>query len=245
VKFSDWIPFAQNKNTLRFAEDYYETYGLPHGYNVPEIKESMYYLYMSLDAKFRHPRNALAHIDTPEQYHKYRLLFQMHTYLLLMRMNLRLGSLYDKRHLYFHDLDFADDLEISFLIAKTYYTESRKYWEKAKELAIRADEYPFEIDLGTMESERYEIVNGTLDFDRIIDLHTARVEAKLEHITAFLDSEGRPRPVKTAMQKDLEKMYDGSFTPDPLGNPELKPLWNEKPLYPDNDEFFKIPGFSD
>jgi hypothetical protein len=198
---------------------------------------------MSLDAKFRHPRNSLTQIKTPEEFHKYRLLLQMHTYLLIMRMHLRLGSMYDKRHLYFHDLDVADDLEISFLIAKTYYSESRKYWEKARELAHKAHEYPFEMDLGTMETERFEIVTGVLDYDRIIDLHTARVEAKLEHITAFLDTEGRPRPVKTAIQKDLEKMYDESFTAEPLGAPEMKPLLNEKPMHPDNDEFFQMPPF--
>lgn len=232
VKFSDWIPFKQKKYVPMFLEDFYGIYGLPAGYKTGDLKESIYYLYQALNHKFRHPRNALCKIETEEQYHKYRLLMHMHLNLLIMRMHLRLGSLYDKRHLYFHDLDFADDLEISFLIARTYYHEARKFWKEAVRLAVEADSYMFEIDLPQIETERFEIVRGELDYDTIIDRHTGRLEAKLGVTSAFLDEEGRPRPVKTKMQKDIEGMYDRNFTPDPLGPPVLDPEWKEKPLFP-------------
>lgn len=238
VKFSDWIPFQQNKNTLRFAEDFYLANGLPHSYKTLEIKESIYLLVQALTHKFRHPRNALAQIRTEEEFHKYRLLFAMHVNLLLMRMHLRMGSLYDKRHLYFHDLDFADDLEVSFRVAKTRYMDARTYWQIATDYAKKASVYRFTIDLPTMESERFQIMTGDLDFGRIIDLHEARVDAKLEYVEAFLDQEGRPRPVKTAIQKDLEKMADENYRFDPLGPPVLDPEWKETPLYDDHDEFF-------
>ena len=116
VKFSDWIPFQQKKYSPRFFEDYYELYGLSQGYRVAQLKENIYFLFLAQSAPFRHPRNSLCKIETEEQFHKYRNLMFMQAHLMIMRMYLRLGSLFDKRHLYFHDLDFADDLEISFLI---------------------------------------------------------------------------------------------------------------------------------
>ena len=232
VKFSDWIPFQQRKYSPRFFEDFYQLYGLPPNYKTAEVKEGIYYLYQALSHRFRHPEKALCTITTEAEYHKYRLLMTMKVNLLIMRMYMRLGSLYDKRHLYFHDLDVADDLEISFLIGRTYYKEAYIYWNRAKKLALQADRYPFELDLPTIESDRYEIAKGRLNFERIIGLHLERLEAKLGIAGEFLKQEGRPRPVKKKMHEDIEQMYDDSFKPDPLDPPVLNPEWNEKPLFP-------------
>lgn len=239
VKFSDWIPFKQKKSSPRFLEDFYQLYGLGPNYKPHDVKESIYFLYQSLAHRFRHPRQALCKIETEAQFHKYRLLMHMKVNLLIMRMYMRLGSLYDKRHLYFHDLDFADDLEISFLIARTYYNEAQKYWQKARGYAARAHRYPFELDLPTIESERFEIVTGRLNFERIIGLHLERLNAKLATTGSFLDGEGRPRPVKQKMQKDIESLYDQEFTPDPLAAPRLNPEWSESPY--EKGELFETP----
>ena len=153
---------------------------------------------------------------------------------------MRLASLYDKRHLYFHDLDFADDLEVSFLVARTYYREARKYWKKAVGYARESQEYPFLLDLPQIESERHQIMRRELRYDRIIGLHLERVESKLRLSGRFLDKEGRPRPVKLRMQKDIEKMYDRGFTPEPLNAPVLDPEWKQKPLFPSNLPLFKV-----
>ncbi len=234
VKFSDWIPFQQKKFQPVFLEDFYAMYSLPMGYRTAELKESIFYLYQGMQHKFRHPRNSLCDIKTEAEFHKYRLLMFMHINMLIMRMHLRLGSQFDKRHLYFHDLDMADDLEISFLIARTYYKEAHKFWLEAKKYADKAHVYPFELDLPTIESERFEIATGELDYDKIINRHLGRVDAKLKMTAAFLDKEGRPRPVKKAIQKDMESMYDETFKPGLIGKPELDPEWNEKPLFDDN-----------
>lgn len=236
VKFSDWIPFQQKKYHPRFFEDYYELYGLTQGYRVAELKENIYFLYVARSAPFRHPRNSLCKIETEQQYHKYRKLMFMQVNLMIMRMYLRLGSLFDKRHLYFHDLDFADDLEISFLIARTYYDEAEKYWKLAKKYAAEANEHRFEIDLPAIESTRFDIVTGELDFQRIIHRHRERVNAKLAVVDEFLDREGRPRPVKLRMLKDIQEIYDEDFTSDPLEMPRLNEEWNEKPLFPEIPE---------
>ena len=233
VKFSDWIPFKQKKYAPRHFEDFYRLYGLPVSYKPPQVKESIYFLYNALGHRFRHPRYALCKIENEAQYHKYRLLMFMKVNLLIMRMYLRLGSLYDKRHLYFHDLDFADDLNISFLIARTYYKEALIYWGHAKKYAQRAHEYPFELDLPTIESERFQIVRKELNFDRIISLHLNRVNAKLGVTDNFLKEEGKPRPVKLKMLEDVKSIYDKDFTSSPLEPPVLDPEWKEKPLFKD------------
>ncbi|MCS7204995.1 MAG: hypothetical protein NZ853_04810 [Leptospiraceae bacterium] len=233
VKFSDWIPNHQKKFQPLFLEDFYLLYGLKIGYNVPELKEAIYYLYLALSSKFRHPRNALCKIQNEEEYHKYRLLMFMEIHLLLTRMYLRLGSLYDKRHLYFHDLDVADDLEVSFLIARTYYNEALKFWQKAKEYAENASAYVFTLDLGLIETHRYEIIHKQLDFERIIKRHLNRVETKLEIIAQFLNQEGRPRPIKQKMLDEVKGMYDQDFSYEPLTEPTLNPHWKEEPFFPD------------
>jgi hypothetical protein len=243
VKFSDWIPFKQKKFQPMFLEDYYLLYGLKMGYNVSEVKENIYFLYSALNSKFRHPRNALCKIQTEQEFHKYRLLMFMEINLIIMRMYLRLGSLYDKRHLYFHDLDVADDLEVSFLIARTYYNESLKYWQLAKDYAQKASIYPFTLDLGNIESHRHEIYTNELDFERIIKRHLNRIETKLEIVAQFLNQEGRPRPVKQKMLEDIKKLYDKDFSVDPLNEPSLNPHWNEKPLFPNDSDTNQTDSF--
>lgn len=237
VKFSDWIPFKQTKYVPMFFEDFYELYGLPHHYNVPDLKESIYFLVQAMTHRFRHPRNALCTIENEQQYHKYRLLMFMHVNMLVMRMYLRLGSMYDKRHLYFHDLDVADDLEISFLIARTYYHEARTYWEQAVQYANQASEYPFELGITGHENEMFLINSGRLNYDRIIDRHMYQLEAKLKETTAFLDEEGRPRPVKELMQEDIQDFYENEGPASPLDPPVLNPEWQDRPLFPDDTLF--------
>ena len=234
VKFSDWIPFQRRKFTPRHLEDVYILYGgLPPSYQSHDIKERIYYLGRSLSYPFRHPSLSFCKIENEDQYHKYRLLLYMNIHKLIMRSFLRLGSQYDKRHLYFHDLDFADDLEISFLVARSYYRQALPFWESTVRYAKEAHQYPFELDLPTIESERFRIIKGELDFGRIIQRHLNRIEAKLAAVKEFLDREGRPRPVKKSIQKDIESLYEvPDFKPSPLGKPVLDPEWKEKPLFP-------------
>lgn len=238
VKFSDWIPFKQMKYVPVFFEDFYGLYGLQAAYQPSDVKESIHFLHAAMQSKFRHPRQALCRINNEAEFHKYRLLMFMEANLIIMRMYLRLGSLYDVGSLKFHTLDMADDLEVSFLIARTYYTESQKYQAEALRYAKLADAYPFELDLPTIEGHRFEMVNGKLDFQRIIDRHLARIEAKLDTTAALLEQEGRPKPVKKAMLDEVSKIYDRDFPPAPLSPPSLHEEWKEKPLFDDTDAMF-------
>ncbi|MBL8021570.1 MAG: hypothetical protein JNM27_18005 [Leptospirales bacterium] len=232
VKFSDWVPVKRHRIEPAFFEDFYGLYGLPPAYNTEEIKESIYYLTMALSSRFKHQRGALCEIKNEAEYHKYRSMMYMQTNLLIMRMFLRLGSMYDKRFLYSHDLDVADDLTVSFRIAKAYYEQAKPYWELAKKYAVQASQHRFELDLPGIESERFNIISGKTNFERIIDRHIVDVSAKIEVADSFVAREGSPRPVKQAMQRDIETMYDPSFTNEPISAPRLSPHLSEPPLFP-------------
>ena len=186
TKFSGWVPYKLHKWNPKFLEDYYELYGLKLHYNENELRKNIYFLKVGLQSRFRHPKNALCPIKDEEYYFKYRLLLTMHLNLQIMRSYMRLASLYDKRHLYFQNLDFAHELKNSFKVAEGFYKEALPYWEKARENAFKADKVKKEVDLGTLESERYEIVSGKLDFREIIGTHLSRLEKKQKAVEQFL-----------------------------------------------------------
>ena len=95
-----------------------------------------------------------------------------------MRSYLRIGSLFDKRHLYFYNLDFADELKESFSIAEGFYKEAIPYWKKAVQYSKEASRYPFEIDLDTLETIRFDMMTGKINFSRYIRSHLSRLKKK-------------------------------------------------------------------
>lgn len=186
TKFSDWVPYKLHKWNPKFLEDYYELYGLKLHYNENELRKDIYFLKIGLQSRFRHPKNALCPIKSERHYYKYRLLVFMHINLQIMRAYMRLGSLYDKRFVYFQNLDFAHELKNSFKIAGGFYKEAKPYWAKAKDFALKASKVYEEVDLGTLESERHEISIGKLNFEEIIDDHLARLERKQKTVEKYL-----------------------------------------------------------
>lgn len=187
TKFSDWIPYKLHKWEPRNLEDYYQLVGLRQHFGENDLRRDIYFLKLSLQKKFRHPKNALCEIESEEEYYKYRNLLFMHLNIRIMRSYMRLASLYDKRHLYFYNLDFAPELKESFNIAEGFYKEAIPYWDKAREHADKANEIPFDLDLGTLETERFEIVTGKLDYGYIINNHLERLKKKQLSVQAELD----------------------------------------------------------
>lgn len=186
TKFSDWIPKRLHQWRPRNVEDFFLLYSLRTLYGEEELRRNIFFLKIALEKRFRHPREALCHIKTKEEYHKYRLLIFMHLNLRIMRSYLRIGSLYDKRHLYFYNLDFADELKESFDIAEGFYREALPYWFKAKEYALEASQYSFTLDMGTLESIRYDIEKGEIDYARFTANHLARLKQKQNSVKDFL-----------------------------------------------------------
>jgi hypothetical protein len=191
TKFSDWIPYKLHKWEPRNLEDYYQLVGLRQHFGENDLRRDIYFLKLSLQKKFRHPKNALCEIHSEEEYYKYRNLLFMHLNIRIMRSYMRLASLYDKRHLYFYNLDFAPDLKDSFHIAEGFYKEAIPYWEKAREHADKANEIPFDLDLGTLETERFQIVTGKLDYGYIINNHLEKLNKKQLMVQAELDRRER------------------------------------------------------
>ncbi|MCB1178836.1 MAG: hypothetical protein KDK36_14720 [Leptospiraceae bacterium] len=206
TKFSDWVPYKVHKWNPKFLEDYYELYGLKLHYNENELKKDIYFLKVGLQTRFRHPKNALCPIKSERYYYKYRLLLFMHLNLQIMRANMRIASQYDKRFVYFQNLDFAHELKNSFKIAEGFYKESKTYWLKAKEYAFKAQKVMEEVDLGTLESERYEIARGKLDFEDIIDDHLARLEKKQKTVEKYLqENPAADKPFLDYIEEDIDK----------------------------------------
>ncbi|PJZ70394.1 hypothetical protein CH373_11940 [Leptospira perolatii] len=186
TKFSDWVPYKLHKWNPKFLEDYYELYGLKLHYKENELRRNIFFLKAGLKTRFRHPRNALCLIKNEEEYHKYRNLLFMHMNLQIMRSYMRIASQFDKRHVYFYNLDFAHELKKSFEVADSFYKEASPYWQAAQKYADQASEIDYDLDLGTIESERYEIITGKLDFAKIIADHRSRLDKKREIVQEYL-----------------------------------------------------------
>lgn len=186
MKFSDWIPFRLHKWEPRHLEDFYELANFKLHYGEKDLLRNIYFLKSALHLRFRNPRQALCEIKSEDAYYKYRNLMFMHIYLGIMRNQMRLASLYDKRHLYFYNLDYAYDLKHSFTKSDKLFEEAIPYWEKAVEHAEIASTILIDLDLGTIESERYEIMNGKLDYGKIIETHRMKLDKKLNVVEDFL-----------------------------------------------------------
>ena len=191
TKFSDWIPKRLHQWHPRNVEDFFLLYSLKQHYREEELRRNIFFLKIALKKRFRHPSQALCKITTKQEYHKYRLLIFMHLNLKIMRSYLRIGSLYDKRHLYFYNLDFADELKESFTIAEGFYKESLTYWKQAKKYARVASKYKFELDLGTLETIRYDIQKKELDYFKITSNHLKKLKQKQNTVENFLKKVNR------------------------------------------------------
>ena len=178
TKFSDWIPKRLHQYHPQHLEDFFLLYSLKQTYRQEELRRNIFFLKLALTKNFRHPQAALIPIKTAEEYHKYRLLLFMHINLKIMRSYLSLGALFDKRYVYFYNLDFSKELKESFTVAEGFYKEAIPYWIKALEYAKEASKYPFEIDLDTLESIRHEIITKEMDFDVYIKNHLERLQTK-------------------------------------------------------------------
>jgi hypothetical protein len=194
TKFSDWIPKRLHQWQPQFVEDFFLLYSLKQLSQQEEIRRNIFFLKIALQKKFRHPREALCLIQNPQEYHKYRLMLHMHLNLQIMRSYLRLASLFDKRHLYFYNLDFAPELKNSFQVAEGYYRESMPYWKKARDLALEASSYNFEIDMPGLESIRADILAGDIDYTVFTGNHLLRLKQKQQEVDAWLAQKPATQP---------------------------------------------------
>ena len=176
--FSDWIPKVRLHfyTVPHYVEDYYLLYGLKQYYNENTLRRNIDRLSTALQCKFRHPSEALIQVTSEEEYLKYRNLMFMHINMLLLRDHLKIAARYDKRNIYFYSADFAKDIRDSLDIAERYYNDALPYWREALKYAQKASEIKITTDMGTVETERFNIVKGNTDFERIIGKHISKLK---------------------------------------------------------------------
>jgi len=190
VPFSDYIPRIRMHNYTHphFLEDYYQLYGMKLHYRENSLRRNIRMLKTALNCKFRHPANALVKVDTEKEYLKYRKIMFMHINLLIMRNHMKIAVRYDKRKIYFYDQTFAKEISESLKIADRYYRQALPYWEEAKRLAEEASRIKITTRMSNIESERFRIINGETDFERIINRHIKKIGQKQSKLQNYLAS---------------------------------------------------------
>jgi len=190
VPFSDYVPKVRMHyyTVPHHLEDYYLLFGMKLYYNENSLRKNIDMLKAGLNSKFRHPSEALVTVDTEEEYLKYRKLMFMHINLMIMRNYLKIGARYDKRNIKFYDATFAKDINDSLDIARKMYQEAIPYWEEAKKHANESSRIKITTKLSNIESERFKIITGDLDFKKIINVHITGVNKKQEKLKNFIAS---------------------------------------------------------
>lgn len=190
VPFSDYIPRIRMHQYTHphFLEDYYQLYGMKIYYNENSLRKNIEMLKRGLNSKFRHPINALVKIETEEEYLKYRKLMFMHMNILIMRNYMRIGVRYDMKKIYFYSVDHAEEIRESLKIAEQFYKDALPYWHEAKKHAAEASRIKLTTKLSNIESERYSIIKGELDFEKIIKKHLGDIALKQSQLQNYLAS---------------------------------------------------------
>ncbi len=168
-----------------FKEQFYRLYHAHYIQYPDDTIENIYWLEQARDADFCNPLYALARIADKRQWERYRYLFNMHIELKMIEQHLLLGSKFDKRVAYFYNAPWKRENLESLKTAETAYRAALSYWKTARDWATKAEDirWTYLPEVQFWEDESYRIVNGELDYGRIIDRELerlARVRADFE-----------------------------------------------------------------
>jgi len=188
VPFSDYIPrIRMHYYTVpHYLEDYYLLYGMKLYYNENSLRKNIEMLKTALNCNFRFPSEALVKLETDQEYLKYRKLMFMHINIMIMRNYLKIGVRYDKKNIKFYDSVFAKEINESLEIAKKMYEEAIPYWYEAKRHAEESSKIKITTKMSNIETERYRIITGELDFAKIINYHITSVNKKQAKLQNYL-----------------------------------------------------------
>ena len=193
VPYSDYIPKVKLhwQTVPHYVEDYYLLYGMQQYYDENSLRANISRMEAALNTKFRHPSEALVKVQTEEEYKKYKDLMLMHINMLIMRDIMKIAVRYDKQQIYFYNLDYAQVISDSLDEADKIYDQALPYWKEAKRYAESASKYKITTELSYMESERFSIVKGDTDFQKIIGNHRSRIQKKKQQLAKGLESAQR------------------------------------------------------
>ena len=180
-------------NTVTYKEEWYSLYRETYQQNSDEILQNMYYLEQSAKADFCNPQFALAKIENETQWEKYRYLFMMNVNLKLIEQHMRMARLFDKKKIYFYDVQYREEYLRNLEKAKVYYTACYAYWEEAKIWADKANMGKFNFmyltDVQKWEDDKSRIVNGKLNYQKILDREISRINKNIEELKALPEME--------------------------------------------------------
>lgn len=153
-----------------FKEQFYKLYHIHYIQYPDDSIENIYWLEKAIEADFANPLYAMAKIADPKAWERYRNLFNMHLQLKMIEQHLKLGSKFDKQIAYFYNAPWKKENLDSLETAETAYKAALSYWPKAKEWAAKAEQTRFlhlpEVQF--WEDEAFRIMDGSLDYNRII-----------------------------------------------------------------------------
>jgi hypothetical protein len=179
------LPTQVQARKLYYAEEFY-LYALNLYHTNPNLERNIRFMQWALQAPFDNQVRSLALIENEQDFRRYKALFRMHVNLLIIDSYLKLATRFDKQHVYYFNLWYAEELRESFTFAKYFYQISRNYWDEAKKHADSAEGIPGRINIDYWEDEQYLIQTGELDYGLIIDEHLQKLEERLETVEDYL-----------------------------------------------------------
>jgi len=180
------LPVQAQARKLFYAEEFY-LYALNLYYTNPNLERNIRFMQWALKAPFDNQVRSLALIENEQDFRRYKALFRMHVNLLIIDSYLKLATRFDKQHVYYFNLWYAEELKESFTIARYFYQISFNYWEEARKHAESAENIPGRINIDSWEDEQYLIQTGELNYSLIIDEHLQKLEQRLETVEAYLE----------------------------------------------------------
>ena len=182
------IIFITNTNASSkffYAEQWYVIFNEQIKREPNNFKRNIFFLKNALKYPFGNPNYSLSKVETREEWDKYKLLFKMHTNLLLVKQHLYLGDLFDTRYIYFYKtpqkngiIENLNKATNFYKIASDYYTEALKYHKqlnkKHKFIKIRSD------GITNWEDEYHKIEMKELNYYDIIKKELIRIEKTKE-----------------------------------------------------------------
>lgn len=172
------LPVSLSAYRITYKEQYYRLYHVQF-YQYPErITENIYWLQQALRADFANPLNALAVIETPREWERYRYLFTMHVNLKLTELHLRWASKYFKQEAYFFNYPFQRQNLESLQTAEELLKRALPFWNEAKlwsTVAWQIQDVHLE-EIQHWHDENHRIENGELDYEAIINRHLDHLE---------------------------------------------------------------------
>ncbi len=180
------VPAGSHARRLYYAEEFYLYVMNLYQVN-PSLERNIRFMQWALQAPFDNPVRSLARIETQNDFTRYKTLFRMHVNLLIIDSYLQLARRFDKQHVYFFNLWYAESLKESFQIARYYYQISLNYWDEVKKISQAGGELPGRIDLDEWEDELSRIQNGELDYGVIISSHLEKLDARIRTVDDYLN----------------------------------------------------------